>query len=63
MIDENIYCNDIITQNTAVISALNAVSNIILENHLKNCLLKDINNQSDEILNEVIETIKKMTKK
>lgn len=63
MIDEDIYCNDIITQTTAVISALSAVSNIILENHLKNCLVKDINNQSDEILNEVIETIKKMTKK
>lgn len=63
MVDEDVYCNDIIIQISAVISALSSTSNIILENHLKSCLVKDINENSDEVLNEVIDTIKKMTKR
>ena len=63
MVEEDIYCNDIINQNSAVISAMGSVSNIVLENHLKNCLVKDIGENKDEVLLEVIETIKKMSKR
>ena len=63
MLEDDYYCNDILIQIKAVNSALNSVSHIILENHLSNCLVKDIHNNSDEVLKEVIETIKKMTDK
>ena len=47
MIDEDVYCIDILTQVSAVKSALQAVSLALVEDHLGHCVV-DAARQSDE---------------
>lgn len=66
MIDNGEYCIDIITQIQAARSALQSVSKIILEKHLKHCVAEalDENNEAtiDEKLEEIMTVIKRMGK-
>ena len=66
MIDDGEYCIDIITQIQAARSALQSVSKIILEKHLKHCVAEalDENNSAtiDEKLEEIMTVIKRMEK-
>ena len=66
MIDDGEYCIDIITQIQAARSALQSVSKIILEKHLKHCvaeaLERENGNAIDEKLEEIMTVIKRMGK-
>ena len=66
MIDDGEYCIDIITQVQAARSALQSVSKIILEKHLKHCVadaLEEHNEATiDEKLEEIMTVIKRMGK-
>lgn len=42
MIENNIYCIDVITQTSAIKQALSSVEDSLLENHLGHCLVKQI---------------------
>lgn len=46
MVDDDIYCIDVIKQVQAVQAALNKVSTLILDNHLRTCVTTAI--RSDE---------------
>ncbi|MCI9063854.1 MAG: metal-sensing transcriptional repressor [Clostridia bacterium] len=60
MIKDDRYCGDVLIQIAAVNKALKSLGNQILEKHLKNCVVKDIQNGNMEILDEVMELIKKV---
>lgn len=60
MIDEDVYCDDIINQITAVQSALGAVKKILLENHIKSCVRRSIEQQEYEIIDELMDTLRKI---
>ncbi len=63
MIDEERYCNDVLTQITAVRSAINKVGGLILENHLRTCVKDSLNNsEEDMIMNDLIDTMLKFIK-
>jgi len=63
MVENDIYCTDILTQVSAVQSALNAFNKELLGNHIKTCVVKDIKNgKEDEIIDELMITIKKLMK-
>ncbi|HNX15370.1 MAG TPA: metal-sensing transcriptional repressor [Oscillospiraceae bacterium] len=66
MLSEDAYCTDILTQVSAVQSALNAFGKELLENHIRTCVVSDIQNGSDEATDEVVtdlvDTIKKLMK-
>ena len=42
MVDEERYCIDILTQISAIRSAINKVGSIILENHIMGCVVNCI---------------------
>jgi CsoR family transcriptional regulator, copper-sensing transcriptional repressor len=42
MIENDIYCIDIITQTSAIKQALSGVENVLLEGHLSHCLVNQI---------------------
>ncbi|MCM3721622.1 metal-sensitive transcriptional regulator [Solibacillus isronensis] len=63
MIDKDVYCDDIITQLSATQSALNSVAKILLEGHLKGCVVDRLNEGDTEVLDELVVTIQKMMKK
>lgn len=63
MIEEERYCNDILIQIAAIRSAINKVGGIVLENHLKGCVKHNlINDDSDEVIDELIDTMVKFIK-
>lgn len=63
MIDKDVYCDDVITQISATQSALNSVASILLEGHLKGCVVNRLTEGDDEILDELVVTIQKLMKK
>ena len=63
MIAEDIYCNDILNQISAVQSALTSVSKLILEAHMKSCVVEQIQEGKTEVIDEVMKTINKLMRK
>ncbi|MBM7692465.1 DNA-binding FrmR family transcriptional regulator [Peribacillus deserti] len=63
MIEKDTYCDDVITQIASTQSALNSVAKILLEGHLKSCILERINEGDTEAIDEVLVTIEKLMKK
>ena len=63
MIEEDKYCIDVVKQIQAVQSALNKVSEIVLEDHLKTCVSHAIKKgKGHSLIKEVMETIKQTKK-
>lgn len=60
MIDEDRYCNDILIQISAIDKSLKSLGNEILKCHLKTCVIEDIKNDKIEVIDELIELIKKL---
>ena len=63
MVDEERYCIDILTQISAIRSAINKVGSIILESHIKGCVVNSIKeDNSEESIEELMKTIDKFIK-
>ena len=62
MVEEDVYCDDILIQVAAVKSALDAFSSSLFEEHLKTCVVRDIKANNPEIIEEVLTTIKRLTR-
>lgn len=60
MLDENRYCGDILTQVAAVESALQSFGYVILQDHMKTCMVEQIKSGNDAIVDEAVELIKKL---
>lgn len=60
MIENNCYCIDVLTQVSAVQSAITAFSHRLLENHIQTCVVNGIKNDDENIVTELIETLKRM---
>ncbi len=62
MIDEDVYCDDILHQFMAVESAIGGVKTTLLEAHMKSCVVHQIQDGQTEVIDELMMTIRKMTK-
>ena len=62
MVEESAYCPDILVQTSAVNSALNSFSKELLASHLKSCVVNDIREGNDEVIDELVDTLKKLMK-
>ena len=60
MIDDDRYCDDILTQLLAVNKALESLENNILENHIKTCITKELKVGNDDIIQEVMSLVKRL---
>ncbi|MDF0727648.1 metal-sensitive transcriptional regulator [Cytobacillus sp. S13-E01] len=63
LIDKDTYCDDVITQISATQSALNSVAKILLEGHLRGCVVDRLQEGDLEVLDEVLITFQKLMKK
>lgn len=63
LIERDTYCDDVITQISAAQAALNSVAKILLEAHMKECVVDRIQEGDMEVLDEVLVTIQKLMKK
>ncbi|MBU5626948.1 metal-sensing transcriptional repressor [Oscillibacter sp. MSJ-2] len=62
MVEKDAYCTDILTQVSAVQSALNAFSKELLGSHIKTCVVQDIQNGHTEVVDDLLTTIQKLMK-
>lgn len=62
MVEEDRYCVDILTQVSAVQSALNAFNRVLLNNHIKSCVVNDIKDGKEEVVDELCATLQKLMK-
>ena len=62
MLEEDRYCVDILTQVSAVQSALNSFNKVLLSNHIKSCVLEDIQAGKEEAVDELCATLQKLMK-
>lgn len=62
MVEEERYCVDILTQVSAVQSALNAFNKKLLASHIKSCVVEDIKDGKAEAVDELCMTIQKLMK-
>lgn len=62
MVAKDTYCDDILTQISAAKSALNSISKLVLEHHMRGCLVEDIRNGDNEVIDELLVTIGKIIK-
>jgi len=60
MLNDNRYCGDILIQLSAVQRALESFGYEILGEHLKTCVVENVQDGNVQILDEAIELIKKM---
>ena len=60
MLNDNRYCGDILVQLSAVQRALESFGYEILGEHLKTCVVENVQDGNVQILDEAIELIKKL---
>lgn len=63
LIEKDTYCDDVITQIAATTAALNGVAKILLEAHMKSCILDRVQQGDDGAIDELMVTIQKLMKK
>lgn len=62
MVEADAYCDDILTQVAAVKSALDAFANQLFAQHVKTCVVRDIKAGKTEIVDELMVTVKRLTR-
>ncbi|WP_235828084.1 metal-sensitive transcriptional regulator [Brevibacillus migulae] len=62
MIEKDVYCDDILNQIAAVQSALNSVGKMLLEGHMKSCVVERIQQGDHEVIEELMKTMNKLLK-
>ena len=62
MVERGAYCPDSLIQTSAVNSALNSFSKVLLSNHIRTCVRNDIRDGNDEVVEELVATLQKMMK-
>ncbi|WP_190287429.1 metal-sensitive transcriptional regulator [Paenibacillus darwinianus] len=62
MIERDTYCDDVLNQIAAVQSALNGVGKLLLEGHMKSCVVDRIEAGDHDVLDELLTTINKLVK-
>ena len=62
MVENDAYCVDILTQVSAIQAALNGFNRELLSNHIRTCVMDDIRNGNDEIVDELVQTLQKLMK-
>lgn len=62
MVDEDVYCDDILNQVASIKSAMDGVAKELLGAHMKSCVADQIREGHDEVIEELLYTIKKLLK-
>ena len=62
MVEKNAYCPDILIQSAAVTAAMNAFNRDLLASHIRTCVVKDIREGKDEVIDELVLTLQKLMK-
>jgi len=60
MMEDNVYCLDIVHQSIAVQAALKSADRVVLENHLQTCVADSIRSGNDrQAIKEIMKVLEK----
>lgn len=62
MLEEDAYCMDILVQSTAANAAINSFNREILADHIKGCVVRDIRDGNDEVVDELASVVQRLMK-
>ncbi len=62
MVERNAYCTDILVQSMAVSAAISAFNKELLSEHIHTCVADNIRAGNDQVIDELIDTLKRMMK-
>ncbi len=62
MLDDNRYCGDVLVQLAAAESAVRSVSSKLLQDHLETCVVEQIQQGNVEVVDEVMQLMKKFSR-
>ncbi len=62
MVENDIYCVDILTQVSAITAALNSFNKVLLANHIRTCVAEGIREGKDDTIDELVMTLQKLMK-
>ena len=62
MLERDAYCTDVLTQVAAANAALGSFSRVLLSNHIKTCVARDIREGKDETVDELVGLLQKLMK-
>ena len=62
MVEKDSYCTDILVQVSAAKAALDSFSKILLSNHIKTCVTRDIKEGKEETVDELLDVLQKLMK-
>ena len=59
MLDDNRYCGDVLLQLAAAEKAIHRVSELVLENHLHTCVVEQVREGNEDVVDEAMDLIRK----
>jgi len=59
MIEADVYCDDVLAQISAARAALDRAALLVLEHHMKHCLIDHVRAGDDGIVDEIMDTLSK----
>lgn len=62
LIERDTYCDDVLNQISAIQAALNGVGKLLLENHMRSCVVERIESGDHAVIDELLITVKKLMK-
>ena len=60
MVENDAYCPDILVQAAAANAALNAFNKELLSNHIRTCVVNDIKDGNEEVIDELMDTLQRL---
>ena len=62
MLESDAYCNDILIQSAAVTAAMNAFNRELIASHMRTCVVRDLREGNDAVIDELVATLQKLMK-
>lgn len=62
MVENDVYCTDILIQVSAITAALNSFNKVLLSNHINTCVADNIQQGNMEVVDELVKTLQKLMK-
>lgn len=62
MIEDNRYCGDVLTQLAAAESAVRRVSEMVLAEHMRTCVVEEVRAGNDDVIDEVMALMRRFSK-
>ena len=62
MVEKDAYCPDTLVQSAAVNAAVNAFNRDLITSHIRGCVVRDLREGREEVLDELVATLQKLMK-